>query len=329
MIEGAAPVSGNELIIWHLVMVRQPGWQSAEDFEKIAAHVRDIEPRIAVFVVRRNAIHSYVRRKAAARPSLIFSPGRLTTFRPLRGRLYQGRPIPKLEQIERLAAAGVSVPRTAILTPDLELDPALWGAYVVVKPTDLLTSSGGLGVTLHRTSRVRYIPPAGYPEDHPGRRAPMMVQAFVDPGERLASYRVLTLFGEPLYAQLNLSSTHRVDLAQPDEVLERSVVAIQAGGDRVRILAGDPDIIALARAAYAALPEVPLQGCDIMRDARTGTAYVVELNRGGNTWHFSSAASEATRRKYGSEFELERIRQFDAFRTAARVLVERTRAEAA
>ena len=43
----------------------------------------------------------------------------LTVFRPLRGRVYQGGPIAKLEQLQRLAAAGVPVVRA--FAPPLDL----------------------------------------------------------------------------------------------------------------------------------------------------------------------------------------------------------------
>src|SRR5262249_9933463 len=113
VVRGEAAVSTGERAEWHLVMVRQPGWQSAEEWQGIAAHVREMEPRIAPFVVRCDLPHSVARRAAAKRPSLVFSPGRLTVFHPLRGRLYQENIISKLQQLRRLAAAGVPVPRTA------------------------------------------------------------------------------------------------------------------------------------------------------------------------------------------------------------------------
>ena len=92
----------------------------------------------------------------------------------------------------------------------------------------------------------------------------------------------------------------------------------------------DPGIIALARAAHNAIPEIPLKGCDVVRDHKTGKPYVLELNCGGNTWHFSSNFNPDQRDT--SEAALERRRrrrrQFDAMRTAARVLVARTNSEA-
>src|SRR4051794_21137966 len=86
LLRGEISVAQKKLADWHLLLVREPGWQSAEDWAEIAAHVREIEPRIAPFVVRRDQPHSVVRRLAAKRPSLIFSPGVLTVFNPLRGR---------------------------------------------------------------------------------------------------------------------------------------------------------------------------------------------------------------------------------------------------
>ena len=53
---------------------------------------------------------------------------------------------------------------------------------------------------------------------------------------------------------------------------------------------GDADILALARRAHAALPEIALQGIDIIREAGSGKLFVLEANPGGNTWIFSKGA---------------------------------------
>ena len=124
--------------------------------------------------------------------------------------------------------------------------------------------------------------------------------------------------------------TPRVDLGAADDLIERAAVAIQSvdDGDQTRTLVKDPDVIAIGRAAHAAIPEVPLKGSDVLREESTGKLYVIEMNCGGNTWHFSSTILAGLRRKLGPDYERKRRTQFDAFRTAARVLVERTNAEA-
>jgi len=326
-IRGSVEPPRAEAVDRHLILVHLPGWQSAADFEEIAGHVRVIEPGIGTFLLRGDLPHSYTRRHAARRPTLVFSPGPLQALRPLRGRLYQGRPIPKIEQLRRLAAVGVPIPRTAVLTPDLRLDPAMWSDFVIVKPTDLASSSSGAGIQLMRTGRVRYRPPEDYPPGHPGRLAPMLVQQFIHTGERIGHYRALTLFGETISLYHGRAARERLDLSASDEVIERAVVATQAV-EKDKSFVDDPDVIAIARAAHAAMPDVPLKGCDILRDARTGALYVIEVNPGGNTWHFSSSYLATARRANGPEFERRRREQFDAMRTAARLLVARTLAEA-
>lgn len=312
----------------NLVLAYRPGWQSLSDLGEIKRHVAEIEPTIEVFILPATLPNSVSRKRIALRPTLVVSPGPLTGFNPPRGRVYQGRPVAKLQQVKKLAAAGVRVPRTTVLGPNTRLDPAVWGPFVVVKPADLATASYGVGIKLSRTERVHYRPPADFPAGSPGRRAPMLVQQFIDSGEHVEVYRVLTLFGEPLYCQRMVSRQPRVALDADDATIESSIIASQAF-DEVETFVSPGDVLDVARAAHAALPEVPLKGCDIMRDARSGLLYVLELNPGGNTWHFSSAFLADMRRANGPAFEQERRRQFDAMRTAARVLVEKTMSEAA
>jgi hypothetical protein len=311
----------------HLVLAYRPRWQSLDDLQTIAGHIKEIDPSIRTFILPGTEPNSVSRRAAAVRPSLIVSPGPLTGFRPIRGKVYQGSPIAKLVQLDRLASAGVAAPRTEVLTPELRLDPAGWGDFVVLKPSDMGSSSRGRGIQLVATRRVRYLAQAEYPEDHPGRRAPMLVQQFIDTGERLTLYRVLTLLGEPLYCQFMRSRDPRVDLSAPDDVIEAAVIANQRV-EEDEFFVNEPDVLAVARAAHAAMPEIPLKGCDIIREAASGRLYVLEVNPGGNTWHFSSRFLADIRDRNGPDFEMQRLRQFDAFRTAARVLAEAVLREA-
>jgi len=312
----------------HLVLAYRPGWQSLEDLSAIARRVREICPEIGTFVLPAAQANSVSRRRAAARPTLVVSTGAMTGFRPLRGRIYQGYPIAKFQQLKRLHAAGVPVPMTTRLTPDLRLDPAVWGEFVILKPTEMTTSSHGDGINLFRSRRVRFIPPEEYPLGHPGRLGPMLVQQYIDTGDKLAVYRVLTFFGEPLYAMLIRSRVPRVDLSAPDPIIERAIIAHQADEDRDRHLVNDPDVIALARLVYAAIPEIPLQGCDIIRSAGTGRLFVLELNPGGNTWHFSSQHGADMRQKMGPQAVRQMHEQFNAFETVAATLAGRTLNEA-
>lgn len=315
-------------ILRNLILVNRPGWQAESDWRVIARHVRDFDPRIEVFVVDGTRRNSYTRRLASKRPTLVCSPSPIPAFLPARGKVYCGRVIPKLDQLRRLAAAGVPVPRTAVLTPDLVLDPAVWGEFVIIKPTDLASSSHGAGIQLMRTRRVRFRSPQDYPSGHPGRLGPMVVQQFVNTGKVVALFRVLTLFGVPLYCVNSHGVAPRVDLDAPDEEIEASPIATQTLADRHQEFAATDMVLAVARRADAAMPDVPLKGVDVIRDETTGAHYVLEVNPGGNTWHFSSSINAERRAALGGDYERQRIRQFDAFRTAARVLAQKTIAEA-
>lgn len=312
----------------NLILVRQPGWQAMDDWHAIARHVREIEPRIEVFVVDADLPNAYTRRAAARRPTLVVSPGLLGSFRPRRGRICHGRQIAKIEQFRLLANAGVPTPKTALLTPSLTMDPAEWGEFVILKPSDLRTASYGSGIQLMRTRRVRYIPAAEYPQGHPARLGPMIVQQFIDSGDIPGITRVLTLFGEPLYAHVIRAAHYAVDRSANDDKIERAVVATQAYEDAERVFVAEEDVLAIARSAHRAVPDVPLKGVDVIRDAASGKLYVLEMNTGANVWHFSSEHLAAKRATLGPEWVRTMHTQFDAFRTAARVLVERTLADA-
>lgn len=333
MLVGTEPGPGSiatSKALRHLVIVLQPSWQAPDDFRDIARRIRVIDPRIGVFLVSAEDRAHDVAEIAATRPTLVYAPGPLGEFRPKRGKVYHGRPMPKVEQLRRLQAAGVPVPRTMVMHPGMEpLDPDVWGRHVIVKPTDIKTSSKGRGIQLMRTERVRYVAPQDYPPGHPGQLGPMVVQQFIDTGPYVSAYRVLTLFGTPLFCQFNSTATMRVPLDSDDEALEAAAIATQGGGvDRRREIIYDADVVALAKAAHWAVPEVPLKGCDVVREAATGRLFVLELNTNSNTWHFSSSFQAAERANFASEFNRARLEQLDAFGTAAHVLADVTQREA-
>lgn len=315
----------------HLILVHTPGDQDIRDWQQISRTVSEIAPDIEVFIARNDLPCSVTRRQAATRPTLVVSPGQLLQFRPMRGKIYAGSPMPKLEQVARFRAAGVSTPQSVEITPDVVLPEAVFGSHVVVKPAHSL-ASGGTHMTLMRREAVRFQPRESYPDNHPGRQGPMYAQRFVDTGPFVSHYRVLTLFGEPLLAFKTTSQVERPPLDAPDDVLATAQVkATRSGGIPLRReFFRDSDILAIARQTYLALPEIPLQAVDIVKDAASGDLFVLEANPGGNTWIFSkrsgSGVSTAT---LAAALGVERLSdQFDALTTAARVLVERTKSAA-
>lgn len=140
---------------------------------------------------------------------------------------------------------------------------------------------------------------------------------------------MLTLFGRPLFCALEHANEPRIDLGKADEAIEASTIATQGIADYSRQYIYEADVVELAAAAYRAIPEAALQGCDIIRDAETRLLYVLELNPGGNTWHFSSDHAREARATQGPALERQRRTHLDAFGSAAHILAERTRTEAA
>ncbi len=313
----------------HLILVHTFGDQEIADFQGIARRVRQLAPDIEVFIAENDLPCSVTRRHAAKRPTLIFSPGKLLEFQPTRGKLYAGSPIPKLEQIARFKAAGVPVPESVEITPDLVLPEDVFGSHVVVKPGFSLASNGK-DMALMRREAVRFRPRDAYPHDHPGRHASMYAQRFVDTGPFVNHYRVLTFFGEPLLAFKTTSQVARLSLDSPDDVLATMMVkATRRTGPIKRELFRDPDVLAMAQRTYAALPEIPLQAVDMVKAANSGRLFVLEANPGGNTWIFSKSSSGESGARLTRALGVERLTdQFDAFAVVAKALVDRTRAEA-
>lgn len=307
-------------MLYSLILVWTKGWQAYEDFVRIKEYVEAIAPDIQTLIVD-NEYPDYASVEAVSRnPSFIFSPLTLAAFRPLRGKVYMGRIMSKVTEISRLHQAGIPVPLCQVLTPECVLDPKQFGDFVIVKPTHPL-SSHGIGVELWRTSEVRYNPPEAYPQGHPGRDAPMLVQRFIDCG-RAMTCRILTLFGQPIFSYCRESTLQLKLLGKSGPFTGADFLPQPANS--VAKVCKDPDILALAARTYQAMPEIALQACDILR-GKDGQLYLLEVNPGGGTWMFSNGSEAGYRERLGLSDLQE---PFDAFRTCAALLIERTRSEA-
>jgi hypothetical protein len=90
-------------------------------------------------------------------------------------------------------------------------------------------------------------------------------------------------------------------------------------------LVNDAAVIALAERAHReAFPNFPVLAFDIIRDAETGSLYVLECHAGG-TWMFSADAGLGIEAANNLDFR----RQFDAIDKAAAILARETPLRAA
>jgi hypothetical protein len=221
-------------------------------------------------------------------------------------------------EYERLDAAGISVPSWTVVTPETRLDPAEWGPYVVEKPT-----TGGLGaqVRIRKTTRVRYAPPDTLPEGHFGREGPMLAQRFIYTGEWPTSYRVVTLFGDVLLCYRQITSSRGQALKGRWRFTDTGGVSIVSNTLDMNVeLIKDDEVIQLAERAHReAFPDFPMLAFDIIRDAETGSCYVLECHAQGS-WMFGSDMGTSIEAANKIDFKT----QFNLIDRAAAVLARET-----
>ena len=149
------------------------------------------------------------------------------------------------------------------------------------------------------------------------------MQRFIDTGSRPQHFRVLTGFGVPLYATRRWAS-HARD-GQERAPHDRQWRLVSNSSDEIDIIKDDA-VLALAKDIAAAVPEVPVLGCDIAREERTGELFALEANSFGMTWHLSSDTHKKLRARSGQE--LDYYSQFGALDLLATELIKRVHAEA-
>ena len=295
----------------NLVMVVDERLELAS-FERLAEEVRLLDCRIFAIAVPDTPEAC---RAVPGLPTLIIAPNVIRHLPTGRGRVCCGAPLSKHEEYQALGRAGIPVPPWALLAEDSKPDLSVLGAYVVRKPDH---GAKGAEVRIVRRERVRWHPivtaAAGLSEV-------TVLQRFIYTGPWPVSYRVNTLFGHALYAIELRARTDRPPLRGPEDFRspdrQEGVSIVSNARDSEMRLCFDDAVIGLAERAYAAFPDIPLLGVDILREMPSGRLYVVEVNALGFNWNFTE--------RERAEWPVDVESQFDGVRKAARVLAERTR----
>lgn len=291
-----------------------------EDFRDIAQRIAKIAPEIKTHV-----FHPYrfsaLRETVWEHPALLVN---MTLSEPLkmpRGAALLSRPLSKLQQDEMFRLAGIRTPLTAQYEIGMPIDEKVWGEFILMKPMPLHLTSKNIGIQVFRTPRLSGMTASDFPGDHLVHSTDMLIQQFVDTGPHLEKYRALTLCGEVLYIARSTNVQKRPQLSSPDAVIEAA--NFQSDGSHVEY-GQYPEVHEFARRMAAAFPAVPLLGCDIVRDVGSGELTALEVNAGGNVWHFSSQL-QADRRARLPEDMKRRQEQYGAFDVAAKAFVKATR----
>jgi hypothetical protein len=308
-----------------LVLVAKRRQGHIADFRAIAQKIGRLAPDIRVSVVKDRSYNAW-RPGAILWPTLTVSPLALRRLRPKRGTVAQNDLWPKSREYAALAAAGIPIPRWALLTESDSPDLSNFGEYVVTKP-----DCGGRGaeVKIRRRGRVRWSAPRNDRAIRLGNGG-IIVQEFFYTGLWPISYRVTTLFGRVLFAWKVTASRERRPLLGPDRFREGGAdgggITIVSSGAGCRIeLTDDREILDLAVRAHAVFPDHPLLGFDILREEPTGRLVVIEANTCGQLWHFSSATGLSIQQDNRIDFRS----QFDGLTVAAHALIDETRQRAA
>jgi hypothetical protein len=225
-----------------------------------------------------------------------------------------------------MLAAGLPMPRTAVFRKGEVYHEEDWGRFVVLKPANLALTSQGKGVRLMRTRRLNEVSmgTATAPD-----MTDTLVQSFIDTGVHPTVWRAMTLFGRTLYCMKSWSPRPRPPLDAPDNEIEASIIEpkqpeiVQAYEvAAMRALIDDPEVVEFARSVHETVSTYPLLGCDIIRNTETGKLSLIEMNAGGNVWHFSSRRASRGLAVITREH---RIKQYGAWDIAADVLIEKVR----
>lgn len=295
------------------------------DFKEIARKVEALAPDIETVVLRARAGQPPPA-GAWTKPVLIVALCNSFDLEPRRGTVLRQQLIYKTDQYQLFLKAGLPTPKTGVFKFGMKPDPALFGDYVILKP--LRINSKGLGIHLVRTTRIAALKPEFFKASHPIHNDIYLIQQFIDTGDYPTHFRVEILLGEALCCRTIFTSVKRPSLLASDRTLLDGQVASNAvvKGSNHTAPARDDEVIAFAKRISDVLPDVPLQGCDVLREAGSGKLYALECNPGGNSWAFSAPDGENARQAFGGKQNM--IDHLGAWDVAARALIARTRKDA-
>ena len=315
----------------NLILIHR-GPEYERDFDEIAARVNAIDRGITVYHLPYK-LKAELPDSAWQYPTLTVALTSSFRLPVKRGPILRNAPIGKLEQQEIFRRNGIATPPALAFRFGMKLDPILFGEFVILKTGDLGLTSQGAHLHLFRRRRAEEITPSDFPVAHPLRHDPnsYIVQRFIDTGVQPNYFRVSMFMNKILFAWQTSLIEERPPLTAPDLEIEKATVDIK-GGTMKRKLVDCPRILEAARQVSSAFPSTPLLAIDIVVQEENKKIWVLEVNAGGNSWHFSSEYGKDLRRYFGEEAGADTetaedvgrlclIHQFDGFDLAAEALV--------
>ncbi len=250
------------------------------------------------------------------RPTVVVSMEQVLKFKPEWAMIWTQVPCSKVWEYEMLECANLPVPKWVAICEGEMPDLSNFGEFVVTKPA---RSGAGALVRIMRRNRIRWRPSEirkfNWSSDV------LIVQEYIHTGPWPISYRIGTVFGEPVYAwrcMANLSRKPFDGEERNSTFFEGRTIVSSSKGCTFDFEVPD-DVLELARLTHKAFPTVPVLGTDIIRDFNTRQLYVVEVNAMGDTFHLTSNSGK----KIAREFNLDLLGQFGGARAIARGIYRR------
>lgn len=271
-----------------------------------AADVWDLAPRL------RHRIWSLGQTTAV----ISFLP--IKQFKPDWAVIWQQAASDKVKEHDVLQSAGIPVPKQVALYEGIEPDLSGFGEYVVVKPA---RGACGAVIRVMRRNKARWRPVSVDNFTTSNFNEALVAQEYIHTGPWPVSYRVATVFGEPIYALRITASNARPPIDYSSEnsnaFAGKTIVASSKGC--VMDTSVDADILKFAQKVHLAFPNVPLLGTDIVQSHKTGKLYALEVNSGGWTFHFANERYEQVKKNFGIDLKL----QFGGTKAVARGIYRR------
>ena len=239
----------SQAAVRNLLILHTPTAQALSDWEEVKHRIETRAPDIEVRIANNLSRNFVTRRWQVSRPSLVFSVAPLRAYQPAGGKVYAGRRLVELgkaEELHRMRVAGLPVPPTVPLTPDLRLCGEPWGEFVVVKP-----AAGWRGMMV-RLVRIEDLS-RRYAELTANGQVPMLVQPYihhVDAEGRPADYRVTTLFGREVLAGYKFWNKPQRPLADLAADADGIIAVNDTTVEKSRRLIYEEDVIALGRSVH-------------------------------------------------------------------------------
>ena len=303
-----------------VVVPFHPDFISISDLRNIGSAIRLKDPTLLLKPTDRSSATERQEFRLPTLPAIFlqFHSFKSDPLPEFTGPRLKTQPVHKAQQLRMLDAAGIRAPKWARLDPDTEIDSAEFGEFLIIKPTEKL-SSLGRGITLIRTSEFETYRDRFAPEFKSSGRSPPIVQQYIRTGGMPEHFRVLTLLGRIVSCRRSTQAAITPIHAPMTNLVLDEKVASNAG-ELIREVYKDSEIEEFALRIESVFDSA-VQGIDILRSSDDGELYALEINM-GDVWAFSSRLGVKTRTLIGVETMRQ---QYDLFETSADVIIENAR----